>query len=502
MEKINSQFLVITHFLFMGILFSCNSPAKNKSPSALNPNIILINVDDLSPNTISPYGQKTISTPRLQKMAEEGTLFTKGYSSATSCAPSRIALFLGKHLGHIDRKDNTNEDRILSEDLCFSEVLRDNGYRTAMYGKLHGAHFRNWFDIYTQVVDDTPYDHGFDHFVGFLGAMEAHQMYLDGVTHPEENNPKHLWEENNGHISKKKIAPDRYTQNEFMDQALNFITETQKQSFFLYLSFQIPHFEQVVPKKGDKDYYKEDEGLLEQYLDTITNKSIFPETPYMGTVPANQRINLEPLATYAALISRLDRDVGKIMDLLNDLHLKENTVVIFTADNGFGGWPARDIFQSTGSLRASKGSLYEGGIRVPFIFWGKDIRSNITVDEPIVQYDLGATILDLANIQPNFGDGISWKSTLSQGVIPKRSYVYWENFITKMRQAILIDGRYKIIKIESEKNLYQYEVYDLSNDESEKNNLASTDMGQDLIEEAAKIFEKEHIPSKNYTINF
>ncbi len=498
MQQIKGHVILWSIMIF--IIGSSCRPAKVNHYNVERPNFILINADDLSPHTLGPYGQQIIKTPRLDKMAKEGTLFHRAYSAATSCAPSRIALMLGKHLGHIKRKGNTNDDRVASEETCFPEILRDHGYATAMYGKKHGVHLRNWFDIYTQIVDDTPYDNGFDHFVGTLNATTAHQLYLDGETNPEANLPQHLWEEQKGELEKYLLPPTRYVHNEYVDLGLQFIELNQDQPFFLYLPFQLPHFEQVVPKPGEPDYHLEDYGLLEQYQDTITGRSLFPEIPYMGNISSNQRVNLEPNATYAATISRLDRDVGKIMDLIINLNLKEKTYVIFTSDNGYGGWPEGETFDFTGALRAAKAHLYEGGVRVPMIVWGSQTKLQDIHENPIIHYDIGATLLDLAGIQDSFNDGLSWKDAIISDKLPHREYLYWENFLGSTRQCALLDNRYKVIKLAPNSDKYQYEIYDLSKDESESNNILTTDLGQSLLHRASKIFKTEHIPNEHYHI--
>ena len=503
---LRSLFISITHYYchvyFIWLIIICTGCGESNTPPAGSHNIILIYADDLSPQTIEPYGQKVIKTPRLNQMAEEGILFKRGYSSATSCAPARIALLLGKHLGHIDRKLNSNEDRLLREDLCFPELLRDHGYQTAMFGKQHGTHFRNWFGLTTQIVDDTPYDHGFDRFVGMLSAVEAHQFYLDGITNPDAKNPKHLWQEKNANISRYKIPPTRYTHNEFMDLSIKFIEDNQEDPFFLFLPIQIPHFEQVVPMKADPDYHEEDVGLYEQYLKE-DGTSVFEEEPWEGTHPENRRPVDYPLATFASLISRMDRDVGRILDKLTELGKDGNTLVIFTADNGFGGWPreAMTVFNPTGNFRAAKGRLYEGGIRVPFLFWGAGIQQGTVINEPIAAYDLAATILDFANVdRPYQSDGISWKDALTSGELPKREYLYWENYISASRQATLIDNQNKVIKVKNHDNTYTIQLFDLDKDESEKINLATDSNYTDVLYRAQEIFELEHVPTEDFYI--
>lgn len=488
-------------FLSLMTLFYFNCSNKSQEQNIRNKtkesqkNIIFINADDLSAATLGIYGQKIIKTPRLDQMAKEGLLFKNGYSPATTCGPSRVALLLGKHLGHLPyRRNNGDLCRAYKAALCYPELLQKRGYKTALFGKASNAKH-----IFGRPVSDLPSHNGFDLFIGTLLDGPAHQFYLDGKTAPQSNHPNHLWKgENEWWVTKYNISPKRYTQNEYIDLALDFIEGNKENPFFLYLPLQIPHWELVVPKKGEEDYHAADEGLLEQYLNK-DGTSKFKETPYLGRGDF-QRPEPMPKATYAAMVSRLDRDVGKILDKLSILGLKENTLVVFTADNGFAGIPGGDPFQATGGRRGSKAHLYEGGIKVPYIFWGAEVYQG-EIEAPIVGYDLAPTILDFANISDKLEtDGISWKTTLLNGVIPERKWIYWENYHGKTRQAILIDGRYKIIKSEVSPKKYQVALYDLKEDKREVKDLSSEEQYKEVLEVAQKIFKQEHEPNENFVI--
>ena len=335
-----------------------------------------INADDLGAHHLGIYGQKVIKTPRIDQMAREGVLFKNGYSSATTCGPSRVALLLGKHLGHLpwQQRKNGGLCRVYRDQVAFPELLRDNGYHTAMFGKHHNAIMA----ADRTPVGDLPSDCGFDLSIGTFWAMAAHQLYLDGVTAPQQNYPKHLWKDDKGVVSPYPIKPNRYTHNEYIDLALSYIEEDRDAPFFLYLPFQIPHWEIAVPRQGDADYKPEDVGLLEQYLKE-DGTSIFKETPYNGSALFQRKI-LEPAATHAAMVSRLDRDVGLILDKLIEKGLDKNTLVIFTSDNGRVGTPGGDHFDMSKLVKGGKASLYEGGIKVPFIL------SLIHISEPTRPY--------------------------------------------------------------------------------------------------------------------
>lgn len=457
-------------------------------------NIILINSDDLSAFSVGAYGQKIIKTPRLDQMAKEGVLFEKGYSPASVCMPSRISLMLGKHLGHLPHRSNHVDCRIPADSVAFPELLQKQGYQTAMFGKASDAAFANGHPI-----DNTPSDNGFDLFVGTMNAFHAHPLYLDGKTAPSLNHPPHLWKDSLGLISKHEIGSHRYTQNEYVDLSIEYIEKHQDQPFFLYLASQIPHWEIVVPTEGSPDYQEEDRGLLEQYQNE-DGSSKFKETPFAGRFPFERPVE-QPKATYAAMISRLDRDVGRIMDKLIELELAENTVIIFTSDNGIAGVPGGDPFQASGKTRGGKAHLYEGGLRVPYIFWGGGIKRDTLIETPIVGYDLAPTILGLADIKTKFEtDGVDFTPILNGKTIPQRPYLYWENYLGNTRQATVIDGRYKAIKVERSDLSYAIELYDLDSDLGETKNLASSEEYQSILEKAKQIFEKEHEPAPGYVL--
>ena len=467
------------------------------APNLSRTHIILINADDLSASTLGCYGQQIIRTPRLDSMAKEGILFLNGYSPATTCGPSRVSLLTGLHTGHIEFRKNQGDRCRINEDIvCFPELLQQYGYHTAQFGKASNAKH-----LFKYPVGNFPSDDGFDLFIGTVRDATAHQFYLDGVTAPQNDYPEHLWKDDGSWWLKKyPISPTRYTQNEYIDLALKYIEENKNHPFFLYLPLQIPHWELVVPRKGDPDYHPEDEGLIEQYL-KVDGSSMFDEKPYLGTSPNFKRHEPQPKATYAAMISRLDRDVGKIIDLLKILKIDENTLVIFTADNGFAGIPGGDPFRCTGGEKGNKANLYQGGIHVPYIFWGGGIQHR-EIEEAIVGYDLGVTILDIVGIRDEFKtDGISWKEALYNDKMPNRKYIYWENYHGKTRQAALIDSRYKVVKSAIDSVNYSTALYDLSIDYQESRDLSKVDSFYNVLKFADKVFSEEHIPFGAFVID-
>ena len=489
-------------FALITIVWLC-AFSSYSTQSDSRPNIILINADDLGAHHVGVYGQKVIKTPRIDQMAQEGVLFKNGYSSATTCGPSRVALLLGKHLGHLPgpQRKNGGLCRVYQDQVAFPELLRDNGYHTAMFGKHHNV--RQSAD-YTP-IGDLPSDSGFDLSIGTFWAMAAHQLYLDGVTAPQQNYPKHLWKDDHGSITRYPLSPDRYTHNEYVDLALDYIEEDKDAPFFLYLPFQIPHWEIAVPRKGDPDFGSEDTGLLEQYLNE-DGSSIFKETPFQGNALFQRKIS-EPAATHAAMISRLDRDVGLILDKLIEKGLDENTLVVFTSDNGRVGTPGGDHFDMNRLIKGAKASLYEGGIKVPFIFWGGKTQKNHIIEEPIIMHDLATTFLSMAGIDSTYdSDGRNWKEALfgqeGSGLPTSPRPLYWENFHGHGCQAVLLENRYKVIKSTCDRPDYKIQVFDLSIDPRESNDLSSQSEMTPTIEKAKRLFVSEHIPFQGSGILF
>ncbi|MEL6654422.1 MAG: sulfatase-like hydrolase/transferase, partial [Bacteroidota bacterium] len=278
-------------FCVLGV--TMETPSENAQP----PNIILINVDDIGYGDFGVYGQKLIKTPNIDQLAANGMLFTQFYAGAPVCGPSRAALMTGMHAGHLKACGNGQAN--LSENfVLWPQLLQANGYHTAMFGKQHKAVLEG-----TSVLGDSPLERGFDEFVGWLNARDAHQHFIDGKSQGWERR-QYLFSGKKGEgCNILKIAPSRYVQNEFVDRAIDFIERQDENPFFLYLPWTIAHAELSVPRSGDPDYHPEDKGLLEQYLDD-EGKSIFPEFDYQGDKIYGRPNPYMTRATLAAMISR------------------------------------------------------------------------------------------------------------------------------------------------------------------------------------------------------
>ncbi|MEL6844886.1 MAG: sulfatase-like hydrolase/transferase, partial [Bacteroidota bacterium] len=300
-----------------------------------------------------------------------------------------------------------------------------------------------------------------------------------------------------------KIAPSRYVQNEFVDRAIDFIERQDENPFFLYLPWTIAHAELSVPRSGDPDYHPEDKGLLEQYLDD-EGKSIFPEFDYQGDKIYGRPNPYMTRATLAAMISRLDRDIGKLLISLHKQYLAQNTIIILTSDNGphdEAGVDPKQIdgvldspFNSSGGLKGFKRSLYEGGVRVPMIvYWPGALRRGAEIDWPYANFDIGPTLLELAGIEPMEGiDGESFASVLSDTPIPSFPRHLYFQF---REQQSLVYGAWKLYRGQNESGNDPIEFYNVVQDPGETNNLAALPEYQERIQQMKAIMNEENADS-------
>jgi arylsulfatase A len=313
--------------------------------SAKSPNIIYILADDLGYGDLACYGGKVIQTPRIDRMRAEGLKLTQHYSGSCMCAPTRSSLLTGFHTGHGRIRNNGSHLRppgkgqptLLLEDVTMAEVLKQAGYATGVIGK---------WGCGDEGSTGVPNDQGFDHWFGYLDQTDAHHYYPPFLS---RNREKVLYPDN----PEKRT---HYSHDLFTQEGIEFIKQHQKGSpFFLYMAYTIPHVDLDVPDDSKKPYI----GSIE-------------ETEPYGT-PGGQHYRHEPRphATFAGMVSRLDRDVGKMLDLLDELGIAKDTLVIFSSDNGptSAGGADPKFFDGNGPLRGIKFELYEGGIRCPFIAW-------------------------------------------------------------------------------------------------------------------------------------
>jgi len=420
------------------------------------PNIILINTDDLGYAGIGCYGQKLIQTPNIDKMAEEGMHFTDFYAANTVCVPSRCSLVTGQHPGHAGIRDNflphVNIDlengggymRNYPKGVwppsvtTLGQVLKNAGYKTAQFGKLEAG---------IPMPAGKMTEHGWDYWIGFRSTGAAFQYYPLSIW---KNDEKITFEANKADdVRRPGIVGDKgvYTEDLFVEDMLRFIRKHKDVPFFIYFPTQVPHGRS--PRDGDEI-----------------------QVPDIGPYADRPWTHLEKL--YAAMITRFDGHVGRIIEQLRELELDENTIIFFTSDNGDENsyYKYTHRFHATGPLRGKKRFLYEGGIRVPMIVrWPGQIKAAQTNNLPWAAWDLMATFADLAGVKaPEHTDGISVVPTLlgQPDQQEHREYLYWE-YQQGKQQAVRM-GRWKGIRFGGTKE--PIELYDLSRDIGEENNIA------------------------------
>lgn len=437
------------------------------------PNFIFIMADDLGYGDLGCYGQAKIKTPNLDKMASEGMRFTSAYSGSPVCAPSRSCLMTGQHTGHTTVRQNTSaidKSRVplLPEDTTVAELLKKAGYTTAMIGK---------WGLGEPGTSGEPKRKGFDYFFGYLNQNHAHHYYPEFLY---RNTEKVFFPENK---AGKRVT---YSYDLFEKEALSFLDNAKDKPFFLYLPFTTPHAELLVP-----------EDSLDEYKGKFVE-----DKPYINDKgEGGYATQMTPHAAYAAMITRMDRGIGRIFDKLKELAIDKDTIVFFTSDNGpsdAGGIDA-DFFNSAGPLRGAKHDLYEGGIRMPMIVrWPGKIQAGSESNQPWAFCDFLPTVTDIVGADnPLDIDGISILPTLIGQKQKQHEYLYWEfsagskNFLQAVRM-----GDWKAIRVNPESPV---ELYNLKNDLAEKNNVA--DLHPDIVDRAKKYFEDAHVESKHWPMH-
>ena len=412
-----------------GTLLTGFSACKKEAPAEGRPvNVIYILADDLGYGDIGCYGQQKIKTPNIDRMAQEGMLFTQHYAGCTVSAPSRCSLMTGLHTGHSQIRGNKEikpegQQPMTEDTYTLGKLMKSAGYTTGIFGK--------WGLGYPGSTS-VPANMGFDEFFGYNCQRQAHSYYPDHLWHNSDTVFLHE-NDNEG----RKI----YSQDLIHEQALKFIRDNKDKPFYAMLTYTLPHAELNLPH----------DSIYQMY------ENAFEEVPYdgkMGYHPSEK-----PYASFAAMVTRLDK----------------NTIVIFTSDNGphREGGANPDYFRSYGPLKGVKRDVYEGGIRVPMIAWGPEkIKAGVKSEHISAFWDVMPTLAELTGVTlPEAGDGISFLPTLlSEGEQKQHDYLYWEFHELNGREA-LRSGNWKLIRqpVVGETIL---ELYDLSSDIHEDNNLA------------------------------
>jgi arylsulfatase A-like enzyme len=452
------------------------------SHASAKPNVIYILADDLGYGDLSCLGQTKFNTPNIDALAKKGMLFTQHYSGSTVCAPSRCALLTGKHLGNAVVRGNSEfkpegQQPMPANTVTMAHMFQKNGYKTGLFGK---------WGLGAPGSVSNPLSMGFDRFYGYNCQRQAHHYY-----------PYYLWNDNkrdmlwgNFGLERQEYAPDL-----IQDETLKFIEANKDEPFFCYYSLVQPHAEMFAP---------------EEYMRKYRGKFL-PESSYVGTDdgPKFRKFAYgsqpEAHAAFAAMVEVMDDDIGELVAKLEELGLSENTLIMFSSDNGphQEGGHDPEYFNSNGSTRGFKRDLYEGGIHVPMIAkWPGKIAAGSTNDHLSAFWDVLPTMTDLmGGNKPKGIDGISFLPTmLGKDDQVEHDYLYWE-FHEKKGRVALRQGKWKAVRYDvSIDPNSPVELYDLSKDPAEKRNVAQQHM--EVASRLSLLIKNARTPSPNPDYNF
>ena len=415
------------------------------NPSDMLPNIVFFMADDMGIGDLGCYGSTLIETPNIDSLCNSSLQFTHHYSGSTVSAPSRCCLMTGKHTGHsyiranksVMIDDGKYDLPIPDEEYTVAEMLKDKGYATMCVGK---------WGLGGPGTSGSPLNQGFDYFFGYLSQWAAHRYY-----------PGYLFENEN----KVLLDGKQYSHAMIIEKGLKFIDQNSDKPFFAYFAVTPPHADLDIPD-----------------ISNYENK--FEETPFVN--PKFPKLGFKdqkaPKATYAAMVSELDKNVGQILELLEKKGIRENTIFIFTSDNGVHlvGGHDPEFFNSNGPFRGYKRDLYEGGVRTPFILsWPAVIKEKRTTDHISAFWDFLPTIADItgADRGPST-DGISYLHTLlgQESKQKQHEYIYYEYYEKVIKQSILKDGWKLVVYNAADPAARIEELYYLPNDIGETTDIA------------------------------
>jgi len=433
--------------------------------SAQRPNIVFIMADDLGYGDIRPFGQKIIRTPNLDRLAAEGTCFTQYYAGGSVCSPTRSVLMTGQHTGHTRIRGNHGQTGLArvplkASDVTVAKVMKSAGYATAIAGK---------WGLGEPGTEGIPNRQGFDRWFGYLNNDLAEFYYPEKIWRNEEEITLP------GNIGGRR---GQYSNDLMTEEALSFIDDHRARPFFLYLAYTIPHSLLEVPEDSLVEY-----------------RGKFPEPAAEATGGKNNVP--EPRATFAAMVTRLDREVGRVLGRLQKHGLEKNTVVFFCSDNGA---PNRtglaDYFGSTAGFRGHKGSLFEGGIRAPMIVrWPGQVPAGKRSDYAWGGWDVLPTAAALAGAATPPGiDGISVVPALRGEVKERSGHFYWEHHQKTFSQAVR-EGRLKAVRETPSAPIL---VFDLAADPAETRDLAASQ--PTFVARAKELFRTARTESEHWPI--
>ncbi len=475
--------------LILAILIASQLATIAPASETRQPNIIFFLADDLGYGELGCYGQQKIKTPNLDQLAADGIRFTQFYSGHAVCAPSRCAFLTGKHTGHSFVRENseggkaqlTERERIKVEDGFFGQIalpagestvadlLKKSGYRTGCIGKWGLGHPTN---------EGAPLKHGFDFYYGYISQWQAHNYYPTYLWRDDRKEPL---EGNDG----KSLHGQNYAADCMEKEALDFLRAAPEKPFFLYYATPVPHVSLQVPQ---------DEPSLSEYRREFAGS----DPDYDGK--QNYLPTPSPRATYAAMVTRMDRTLGKMRALLKETGQAENTLIIFTSDNGatFNGGYDREFFEGNKPLRGMKTQLWDGGIRVPCIAaWPGKIKAGQTSDFVGASWDFLPTFAALVGAAAPAGlDGVSIAPTLlGEKPQPQHDHLYWET-VAGGHQAVRL-GEWKGIRLGVAKNaVVPVQLFHISEDIGETTDVASSH--PEIVKKIEAIMRAEHIPSAEF----
>ncbi len=435
---------------------------------AKTPNVVFIMADDLGYNHLSVYGQKRMQTPHIDSMAKKGLRFLNAYSGSTVCGPSRSSLMTGLHGGHIPYKSNPGFADLDPDNITIGEIFKKQGYNTGYFGK---------WGLGGQNSGITPNDLGYDKFLGILDQGHGHRHYPAYIIDNGKKKPLNKTAAN-GNTSLNKEDRKVHTHDAFTEGALNFISKAgkdKKSPFFCFVSFTLPHTEIIATDKEANEFI--DLGWKEDY--TARTSLHFPQN--------------KPRSHFAGMIRMVDNSVGALVQKIEKMNLANDTLIIFTSDNGgqlkqvWGNAPSV-WFDANGILRGGKQELYEGGIRVPMLaYWKGKTPVNKTTVHQCYFADILPTFCNLLRTEtPEKTDGISILPTLLGRTNQKKhDFLFWSD---NNRKFAVLKNNWKAVKFGKK----PVEIYNLKEDPSEKKNIAS--QKPELAKAMEKIIKAEAMP--------
>lgn len=461
------------------------------------PNIVFLIADDLGYGELGCFGQKIIRTPHLDRLAEQGMKMTRHYAGNPVCATSRCVLMTGMHPGHATIRNNREwkpegQWPINDDDVTIAEVLKQAGYVSGGYGK---------WGLGGPDTAGRPLNQGFTHFFGYNCQREAHNFYPtflrnDGEVFPLKN-PKFSAHQKlpegadpNDPASYEQFTGPDYSADLIAERAREFVRKYADQPFFLYYPTTVPHLAIQVP-----------DDSADEYADIIKDDPPYPGGK--GYLP-----HYRPRAGYAGMVTRMDGDIGKLLDLLDELKLSDNTIVVFTSDNGptydrLGGSDS-DYFASASGMRGLKGSMYDGGIRVPTIVrWPKHVKPGTESDFLSGFEDWLPTLAAVAGVESAAGvDGVDLTPVLEGDTERERDFLYRE-FPGYGGQQAVWSGKWKAIRQNLERKnatakSIKTELYDLDADFAESTDVAAAN--PEVVAQLEAVMAREHVPSTEFPI--